>query len=144
MQKFKRSISDLDGTVWPDVQVYLRDKFENIIHNLTDSNYIFESKEGVYNNRFVLLFKSTALGVSENYLQNISLVPNPTTGIITVISPNATVKTVEVYDIRGRKLMAGHYNTNQSTIDLSTLQSATYFVKIMTAEGMVTKRIIKN
>ena len=143
-QKFKISISDLDGAVWPDVQVYLLDKFENIIHNLTDSNYYFESKEGVYNNRFVLLFKSIALEVSENYLQNISLVPNPTTGSITIISPKATVKKVEVYDIRGRKLMAVDNNSNQSTIDLSTLQAATYFVKIITAEGMVTKRVIKN
>lgn len=143
-QKFKISISKVDGTVWPDVQVYVFDKVENVIHNLTDSHYYFRSKEGTYNDRFVILFKSIVLGLSENHLQNINIVPNPTTGSITIISPKTVVKTVEVYDIRGRRLIAVDYNSNQYTLDLSSLQSSTYLIKIMTGEGMITKRIVKN
>jgi hypothetical protein len=143
-QEFKISISKQDGTVWPDVQVYLVDRAENVIHNLTNSDYIFKSKEGAQNERFVLLFKSTVLGVSENQLQNISLIPNPTTGNITIISPKVVVNSVEVFDIRGRKLMSVDYNSNQYSLDISSLQSATYFVKIHTEEGILTKRIIKN
>ncbi len=143
-QEFKISISKQDGTVWPDVQVYLVDRAENVIHNLTNSDYIFKSKEGAQNERFVLLFKSTVLGVSENQLQNISLIPNPTTGNITIISPKVVVNSVEVFDIRGRKLMSVDYNSNQYSLDISSLQSATYFIKIHTEEGILTKRIIKN
>ncbi len=143
-QEFKISISNQDGTVWSDVQVYLLDKTENVIHNLTDSDYIFKSKEGAQNGRFALLFKNTILGVSENQLQNISLIPNPTTGNITIISPKVTVNSVEVFDIRGRKLMSADYNSDQYSLDISGLQSATYFIKIHTQEAIVTRRIIKN
>ena len=143
-QEFKISISNQDGAVWPNVQVYLVDKAENIIYNLNDSDYVFKSKEGAYNDRFVLLFKSTVLGISENLLQNISLIPNPTTGNITIISPKVVVNSVEVFDIRGRKLMSAAYNNAQYSLDISSLQSATYFIKIHTQKGIITKRIIKN
>lgn len=144
-QKFKISISDYDGTVFPDVEVYLFDKLDNVIHNLSDLNYYFRSTEGVYNNRFVLLFKRTVvLGVSENNLQNITIVPNPTTGNISIISPKVAVKSVEVFDIRGRKLISADYNSAQNSVDISSLQSTTYFIKIHTSEGVLTKRVIKN
>lgn len=143
-QEFKISISNQDGIVWPDVQVYLVDKAENVINNLTDSDYVFKSKQGAHNERFVLLFKSTVLGVSENQLQGISLIPNPTTGNIAIISTKVAVDSVEVFDIRGRKLMSAEFNNSQYSLDISSLQSATYFIKIHTKEGILTKRIIKN
>ncbi|MAB38180.1 MAG: hypothetical protein CL528_09070 [Aequorivita sp.] len=143
-QEFKITISEQDGTVWADVQVYLVDRTENIVHNLTDADYIFKSKEGVQNDRFTLLFKNAALGVSENQLQTISIVPNPTTGSIAIVSPQTVVESVEVFDIRGRKLMTVDYNTANYPLDLSTLQSATYFVKINTLKGSVIKRVLKN
>ncbi len=143
-QEFRISISEQDGTVWTDVQVYLVDRTENVVHNLTDTDYIFKSKEGVQNDRFTLLFKNTALGVSESQLQIIGIVPNPTTGNIAIVSPQTVVESVEVFDIRGRKLMTVDYDTANYLLDLSTLQSATYFVKINTLKGSVIKRVLKN
>ncbi len=143
-QEFMISISEQDGLVWPDVQVYLLDRAENVVHNLSDSAYVFKSKAGVDNDRFVLLFKNTVLGTLENQLQAISIVPNPTTGKITIVSPKTVINSVEVFDIRGRRLMGVDYNNSQYSLDLSSLQSATYFVKINTAEGTLTKRIVKN
>ena len=142
-QEFIISISDQDGLVWPDVQVYLLDKAKNMVHNLSDADYTFKSKVGAHNDRFVLLFKRTVLGAPENQLQNISLVPNPTTGSLTIVAPNAPVNSVEVYDLRGRKLLSVDCSTGNRTLDLSALQSATYFVKVNTEEGGVTKRIVK-
>ena len=143
-EKIRISISEQDGTVWTDVQVYLVDRTENVVHNLTDTDYIFKSKEGVQNDRFTLLFKNTALGVSESQLQIIGIVPNPTTGNIAIVSPQTVVESVEVFDIRGRKLMTVDYDTANYLLDLSTLQSATYFVKINTLKGSVIKRVLKN
>ncbi|XOL42390.1 hypothetical protein KCTC32420_02785 [Aequorivita nionensis] len=143
-QEFKISISEQDGTVWPDVQVYLVDKFKNVVHNLSDSDYIFKSKEGAHNERFVMLFKTTVLGTQDSQLQNISIVPNPTTGNITIVSPKTVINSVEVFDIRGRKLLEVDYNNTQYSLNLSSLQNATYFVKINTAEGTLTKRVVKH
>lgn len=143
-QEFTIAISNQDGTVWPDVQVYLVDRAKNVVHNLSNSHYIFKSKEGAHNSRFLILFKSTVLDTPTNQLQNISIVPNPTTGYITIISPQTAVSSVEVFDIRGRKLMNVDYNKTQYSLDLSSLQSATYFVKINTEEGSLIKRVVKN
>jgi hypothetical protein len=142
-QEFTISISDQDGIVWPDVQVYLLDKAENVVHNLSDAAYTFKSKAGAHNDRFVLLFKRTVLGGTENQLQNISIVPNPTAGSVTIVSPKTVINSVEVFDIRGRKLMDVDFSNNRNTIDLSGLQSATYFVRINTEEGTLTKRVLK-
>ncbi|MDP2686671.1 MAG: S8 family serine peptidase [Aequorivita sp.] len=143
-QEFTIAISNQDGTVWPDVQVYLVDRAKNIVHNLSNSHYIFKSKQGVHNDRFEILFKSTVLDTPTNQLQNISIVPNPTTGYITIVSPQTAVSSAEVFDIRGRKLMTVDYNNAQYSLDLSSLQSATYFVKINTQEGSLVKRVVKN
>ncbi len=143
-QEFKISIGNQDGTVWPDIQVYLVDKAENVIHNITDSDYIFKSKEGTQNERFVLLFKSTVLETLENQLLAISISPNPTKGNITIVSPKTVINSVEVFDIHGRRLMTVDYNDNQYSLNLSGLQSATYFIKINTQEGTLTKRVVKN
>lgn len=143
-QEFRISISEQDGTVWPDVQVYLLDKTENVVHNLSDADYIFKSIEGTQKDRFVILFKSTVLGTPENQLQYISIVPNPTTGNVTIVSPKAVINSVELFDIRGRRLMVVDYNNTQYSLDLSGLQSATYFVKIITSEGSLTKRVVKH
>ena len=143
-QEFKISINEQDGTVWPDVQVYLLDKTENVVHNLSDADYTFKSIEGTQKDRFVILFKSTVLGTPENQLQHISIVPNPTTGNVTIVSPKTVINSVEVFDIRGRRLMMVDYNNTHYSLDLSSLQSATYFVKINTAEGSLTKRVVKH
>lgn len=143
-QEFTIAISNQDGTVWPDVQVYLVDRAKNIVHNLSNSHYIFKSKEGAHNSRFLILFKSTVLDIPANQLQNISILPNPTTGYITIFSPQTAVRSAEVFDIRGRKLMTIDYNNTQYSLDLSSLQSATYFVKINTQEGSLVKRLVKN
>ncbi|WP_051285192.1 M4 family metallopeptidase [Aequorivita capsosiphonis] len=144
VQEYEISISNTDGVVWPDVQVYLIDKVSNKVHNLNSSTYTFKTTAGSQNNRFVLAFKRTVLGASGNLLETISLVPNPTKAYITILSPNATINSVEVFDIRGRSLMAVDYHGSQYSLDLSTLQSAVYFVKINTIEGSLTKRIIKD
>lgn len=143
-QEFKITISKQDGTVWPDVQVFLIDKTENVVHNLSDSDYIFKSKAGKHNERFTMVFKRTVLGTADNQLQNIRVVPNPTAGTITIVSPKTVVNSVGVFDIRGRKLMNVVYNNATYSLDLSSLQSATYFVKINTKEGSLTKRVVKN
>ena len=143
-EEYEISITDKDGSVWPNIQVYLIDKTENTVHLLNDSNYIFKTMEGIQNERFVLMFRNRVLGISENLSQTISIVPNPTRGNLIIVSPKAIINSVDVFDVRGRKLMSVNYNSTQYALDISSLQSATYFVKINTPEGILTKRVVKH
>ena len=62
-----------------------------------------------------------------------------TFGEIVVESPYQ-INRLTVFDINGRKLMA---NT-QSSLNVNSLIKGFYLIKVETAEGIVTKKIIKN
>ena len=55
--------------------------------------------------------------------------------------------TIEIYDLMGRKMHVEEMNASQyfaeSFIDLSNMNSGTYIVKIITAQGVYTKELIK-
>src|SRR5690606_30935780 len=143
-QVFEISISDRDGEIWSDTWVYLEDRDTNVIHDLNDSPYSFISKAGMYKHRFVLHFKRKVLNTPTNQLELISIVPNPTSGNVSIFSPNIVINSAEVFDVRGRKLMDVQYGNTEYILNLSNLQAATYFVKLNTEAGSHTKRIVKN
>ena len=77
-------------------------------------------------------------------LEKVSLYPNPTSSIINVVSPDARLSSLEIFDISGRRIQNIDLSTKtQYQIDLGNLQSAVYFVKINTDKGSVTKQVIK-
>ncbi len=69
-------------------------------------------------------------------LEEATLSPNPTNGIVNVIGNNASYTSVEVYNTLGS--LVGN------STDLSGLASGVYFIKIYTNDGSVTKKLIKN
>jgi len=75
-------------------------------------------------------------------LDKITVVPNPTTGELRVTSNELQVTNIEVFDIHGRKLLSSPVS-QQQTLDISHLQAGIYFVKIITEQGEIVKRIVK-
>ncbi|NDF33956.1 MAG: T9SS C-terminal target domain-containing protein, partial [Euryarchaeota archaeon] len=64
-----------------------------------------------------------------------SLYPNPTEDAFTVKS-NAQIQLVQVLDVSGRVVRTQAFGSaKQGTIDVSDLQSGTYFAVIETSEG---------
>lgn len=139
------SIKDMQGTSFEDVTVFLIDNELQITSNLSQQSYTFKAGKGTYNGRFTLQFRSNEiLGDTASALEKVSIFPNPTSSILNVLSPEAKISTLEIFDISGRRLQSldlsasSHYQ-----VDVSTLQSAVYFVKINTDMGSITKQIIK-
>jgi hypothetical protein len=91
------------------------------------------------------LLRSYALTVSNNALENIKLVPNPTTGELQITNYELQITNIEVFDIYGRKLSSNHLITTSShhLINISHLQAGIYFVKITTEIGEVIKKVVK-
>ena len=79
-------------------------------------------------------------------MNNISIVPNPTTGEFQVTSYKLRVTKVEVFDIYGRKQNV-EFNSYGFTVlrsyGLSNLSAGIYFVKITTEQGEIVKKIVK-
>ncbi len=142
---YEISIASLDGANLNSSQVFLIDHQEDTITNLTQENYQFKGDKGIYNNRFTLLFESdSALGSNMSVLDAITVYPNPTDQIINISSPSTYLKTIEVFDVRGRRLSEEiDEQQNFVTLKVSQLETGVYFVKIDTEAGSVTKKIIK-
>jgi len=144
LQEYNISIGSIEGELLSQATVYLKDNLLNTVTNLSEIDYSFTANVGHQTNRFVIVFSNEILGTNEVSLESISLYPNPAQSILTISSPLAAITSVEVFDLRGRKVSATNSNyQNSYQLDVTKLKSAVYFVKIDTEKGTITKRIIK-
>jgi len=70
-----------------------------------------------------------------------SVYPNPATDVINIESENEVFKSVEIYDVNGRLIPLN--TINKEAIDVSSLSSGSYFLKIKSDKGEETHKIIK-
>lgn len=69
---------------------------------------------------------------------SVSVYPNPAITHVN-IKASSEIKSVQLYDILGRLLMA----TQDATLDVSNRASGIYFVKVMTEKGMKVEKLIR-
>ncbi len=80
-------------------------------------------------------------GISENYLNSISIYPNPATDVVTVT--NILKANITVYDISGKSILSKNNCKETEIIDLNRIDSGIYFIKIQSGSEITTKKIIK-
>jgi len=79
--------------------------------------------------------------VSENGLvSTINIYPNPVIDTLNIISTQNATYTM--YDINGRAILNGIINIGNNTLELSYFDSGIYFLKVMSQDKYLTKRII--
>jgi len=91
-------------------------------------------------------FVSSASSACQKTLKNIILYPNPTIGELEIRNYELGIKSIEVFDVYGRKLSSHtSYPTPHTSylINISHLTSGIYFVKVVTEQGEVVKKVVK-
>jgi hypothetical protein len=84
------------------------------------------------------------LGVDKIATLPINISPNPTTGILTVENIPADIIRMSVLNILGESMIElQNPNTSNSIIDISNLAHGSYYIRFVTANSVVTKKIIK-
>ena len=73
---------------------------------------------------------------------SIRIYPNPVKNSVHVTAKN-TITNVALFDIEGRILETTIENKNAITLDISKQQNGIYFLKVITANGSTTEKIIK-
>jgi hypothetical protein len=76
-----------------------------------------------------------------------SVYPNPTTDFMTLKAENFSLSTLtfQLYDLNGKLLENKKIESNETSIDMSNLNPATYFLKVVQSNKEVkTFKIIKN
>ena len=91
----------------------------------------------------ILSIGSTQQGISETNDLPVSIYPNPATRAVTVNLPGNEAVLVSIMDLNGRTLREFSTLNSQFSIDISTLPSGTYLLRLTLPETTVTRRIIK-
>lgn len=93
----------------------------------------------------VITITNSVLSLEEVEESPIKIYPNPTEDFIFVQS-TSSINTVEIYNILGQSMIKKVINTKQGKIDISTLASGSYFIKLKIENNKAVKtfRIIKS
>ena len=93
------------------------------------------------------IFSFTTLpdGINDYTIDNtVTVFPNPTTGTIQIQCSEGMLETVSLYDVYGKLLQTMNADSPNVSLNLSSYTAGTYFVRVTTGKGVVTKRVIKN
>lgn len=78
------------------------------------------------------------VGINELHVVSVNVYPNPVSDVLKVKSA-ANIESLELVSFSGERLML----TTESEINVSSLQSGSYFVKVVTDQGSVVKAFVK-
>ena len=130
--------------------IYIHDKENDVYVNLRDQDYELNIEPGNYTNRFEIVFTpQDALNIKE--FDTNSLVINQNNGIhqLSVLNPkNIDITSIEVFDVAGKRLLNGNYDTVLNRYELSTvdLSDGVYIVNVKSNTNAIKsqKVIVKN
>ena len=112
------------------------------------SNYD-DTFTGDYAPAFIVQAPNSSLSVeNESINENqIKVYPNPSRdGLVNIkLNGNIAVKSIQLFDMLGRAIRTEEMDTNEKSLNLSTLPQGVYLLSFQTENnGSVTKRIILN
>ncbi|NRD19035.1 choice-of-anchor D domain-containing protein [Winogradskyella eckloniae] len=141
------SIPQFEGDFITNNTVYLKDNSLNVYHDLSANDYTFTSETGEFNERFEIVFTTTALSIDDAVLDaNAITVVELTHDNVEfrIHSKQLTIAQVDILDLLGKQVhrFKGHNATE--VYHLGQLSQATYIAKITLSNGQViNKKIIK-
>ncbi len=77
--------------------------------------------------------------INNALINSVKVYPNPATSEITIEAEN--LKSISIVDILGKVVYSEESNSAKEVIDISKLTKANYFIKVVTADGEITKTI---
>ncbi len=82
-----------------------------------------------------------AAGIGDIESININIYPNPANNFVNIKAEN-TISNIRIYNYLGQQVIQVNKNTNIAKIDVSSLNSGVYILKIDTKEGSFMKKLI--
>ncbi|WP_162927016.1 T9SS type A sorting domain-containing protein [Flavobacterium psychrotrophum] len=131
-----------DG-VFDNQKIYLRDNLEGLTRELADNTYSFTTEAGTFDNRFEVLYTTTALSVDNPAATPKTVMVYKTDNVININAGTSLINSVKVYDMRGRVLYesAEKINNVATQVNGLTAQTQILLVEVNTVDGTVTKKI---
>jgi hypothetical protein len=86
---------------------------------------------------------TSILGNSTFSNSTLKVYPNPTTNNWNFSTEKNQIDSIQIIDVLGKVVITKNVNSNQTTIDASTLTNGIYFAKIATVSGSETVKLVK-
>jgi hypothetical protein len=102
---FSISIDEVDGLLVGQ-SIYLEDKLNNTIHNLTKEAYTFETSKGTFDDRFVLRYTDKTLGTGDFDTTNTQVLVSVKNKQIKINSSVESIDKVLIFDILGKQIFS--------------------------------------
>lgn len=82
-------------------------------------------------------------GVASSAAEDLNFYPNPVTnGKIYITSKNTSAKEISIYDVLGKRVLQINMNVNTKEVNVGTLTSGVYIIKIIEDEATATRKLI--
>ncbi len=98
------SIDHVDGIFSGNQNIYLRDKLNNVEHNLKNGSYNFTSEAGNINNRFELFYENT-LSTPDQIFNTNEVIVHKENNQIVINSGSENMDSIDIYELSGRLLL---------------------------------------
>ncbi|SDG92820.1 pectate lyase family protein [Winogradskyella thalassocola] len=83
-----------------------------------------------------------ALGIEDlSPLQKLKVYPNPIANLLNIYLPNSTIEKITIYNVIGTVIQT--IKKDLRVVDLTNLESGSYFITLKTNRGVVTKKFLK-
>ena len=84
-----------------------------------------------------------SLGVASNTIAGFGVYPNPVKGnSLTVTTSSTEAKTVNIFNVLGRKVFSQRFSSMNKTMDISGISSGVYIMKVSEGNNIATKKLI--
>ena len=98
------------------------------------------------NTLYYVIEYDSNLGIDNTVVENIKIYPNPVNNILTIDNDLYAIARVDIINVLGQVVKVAKFisTTKKVTIDFSTINSGTYFVKVNYTNGKsIVKKLIK-
>lgn len=130
---YKIRMMDATGIFPYSQRIYLNDKENHIITDLTEGEYVFYSESGSFTNRFEIIYKpESTLGVTIRNASNVTVYNDNENFVIRSMKP---IKEIELYDISGKLMLVLKKSDKEIRIDASRIANGIYILKIVQEDG---------
>ena len=124
-------LPDLDSAKW----------YVAYVRALCDDNKYSNWSDSI---RFYITGDTTQVSIQNTVLEEYTqLIPNPASDIVSIFS-SFSIRKVEVYSLKGEKLIESDVENVSISLDVSTLPKGIYLVKVYTPHGVATKKLVVN
>lgn len=125
-------------------QVFMEDKVLGTIHDLTLSPYFFTTESGQFDDRFVLRYLNSTLGVNDPLTGENGLLAYAENGIVNVKSSTEAISGITIYDMLGKRIFE-RADIGGKEVQISNLKSAQQSLVIVVTladDQVVRKKLI--